>query len=187
MLSTWSQLEFHIYKILTDRNLKQGEIGALLGIMQPEVSHLMNGHFSRFTTDKLLDFLRRLDRKVTIRISAPAGRALSGNRRRPLTELWQACIWPGSAGCGSSSTLSAVLTVLVCRGRSRRMHHPPEEIRCRFVFSGKNDEPTPDFPHAGVIRYGRRAPRIGASISRAEASPGTGPEDSGVSRPHARG
>jgi len=42
----------------------------LLGIPQPEVSHLMNGHFSRFTTDKLLDFLKRLDRKVTIRISS---------------------------------------------------------------------------------------------------------------------
>jgi hypothetical protein len=35
----------------------------------PQVSHLMNGHFSRITTDKLLDFLKRLDRKVTIRIS----------------------------------------------------------------------------------------------------------------------
>jgi len=33
------------------------------------VSHLMNGHFSRFTTDKLLDFLKRLDRKVTIEVS----------------------------------------------------------------------------------------------------------------------
>ena len=30
----------------------------------------MNGHFSRFTTDKLLDFLKRLDRKVTIEVSA---------------------------------------------------------------------------------------------------------------------
>jgi predicted XRE-type DNA-binding protein len=29
----------------------------------------MNGHFSQFTTDKLLDFLNRLDRKVTIHIS----------------------------------------------------------------------------------------------------------------------
>jgi hypothetical protein len=37
---------------------------------QSEVSHLLNGHFSRYTTDKLLDFLKRLDRKVTIRISA---------------------------------------------------------------------------------------------------------------------
>jgi predicted XRE-type DNA-binding protein len=33
------------------------------------VSHLMNGHFSRFTTDKLLDFLKRLDRKVMIEVS----------------------------------------------------------------------------------------------------------------------
>ncbi len=28
----------------------------------------MNGHFSRFTTDKLLEFLKRLDRTVSIRI-----------------------------------------------------------------------------------------------------------------------
>jgi predicted XRE-type DNA-binding protein len=62
-----SQLGFHVYRILTDMNLKQREAAALLGIKQPEVSHLMNGHFSRFTTDKLLDFLRRLDRKVKTR------------------------------------------------------------------------------------------------------------------------
>jgi predicted XRE-type DNA-binding protein len=29
----------------------------------------MNGHFSRFTTDKLLDFFKRLDKKVSIQIS----------------------------------------------------------------------------------------------------------------------
>ncbi|HEY6346858.1 MAG TPA: hypothetical protein VIY49_35650 [Bryobacteraceae bacterium] len=29
----------------------------------------MNGHFSRFTTDKPLDLLKRLDRKVTIEVS----------------------------------------------------------------------------------------------------------------------
>jgi predicted XRE-type DNA-binding protein len=34
-----------------------------------DVSHLMNGHFSRFITDKLLNFLKRLDQKVTIQIS----------------------------------------------------------------------------------------------------------------------
>ena len=63
------KLGFYVYKLLEDRNLKQREIAALLGIKQPKVSHLMNGHFSRFTTDKLLEFLKRLDRKVTIRIS----------------------------------------------------------------------------------------------------------------------
>ena len=64
-----AKLGFHVYKLLENRKLKQKEMAALLGIKQPEVSHLMNGHFSRFTTDKLLEFLKRLDRKVTIRIS----------------------------------------------------------------------------------------------------------------------
>jgi predicted XRE-type DNA-binding protein len=64
-----AQIGFHVYKILKGKKLAQREIAALLGIKQPEVSHLMNGHFSRFTTDKLLDFLKRLERKVTIRIS----------------------------------------------------------------------------------------------------------------------
>ena len=64
-----SQLGFHVYQILTDMGLKQREIAALLGIKQPEVSHLMNVQFNRFTISKLLDFLRRLDRKVSIRVT----------------------------------------------------------------------------------------------------------------------
>jgi predicted XRE-type DNA-binding protein len=64
-----AKIGFHVHKILEEKKLTQREIAPLLGIKQPEVSHLMNGHFSRFTTDKLLDFLKRLDRKVTIRIS----------------------------------------------------------------------------------------------------------------------
>ncbi len=64
-----AQIGFHVYQILKNKKLAQREIATLLGIKQPEVSHLMNGHFSRFTTDKLLDFLKRLERKVTIRIS----------------------------------------------------------------------------------------------------------------------
>lgn len=68
-LFTRARIGFHIHKILEDKKLKQREIAELLGVKQPEVSHLMNGHFSRFTTDKLLDFLKRLDRKVTIQIS----------------------------------------------------------------------------------------------------------------------
>jgi predicted XRE-type DNA-binding protein len=40
-----------VYKLLQDKELKHKDIAALLGIKQPEVSHLMNGHFNRFTTD----------------------------------------------------------------------------------------------------------------------------------------
>jgi predicted XRE-type DNA-binding protein len=41
-----------VLKILQARNLKQREIADLLGIMQNEISHLMNGHFSRFSEGK---------------------------------------------------------------------------------------------------------------------------------------
>ena len=60
---------FHVVQLLKDQDLKQREVAELLGIKQAEVSHLMNGHFSRFSTDKLLDFLKRLEHKVTIEIS----------------------------------------------------------------------------------------------------------------------
>jgi len=68
-LFTRAQIGCHVYTILKAKKLKQRAIATLLGVAQPDVSHLRNGHYSRFTTDKLLDFLKRLDRKVTIRIS----------------------------------------------------------------------------------------------------------------------
>jgi predicted XRE-type DNA-binding protein len=68
-LYTRAQIGVHVLTILKDKKLKLREIAKALGIAQPDVSHLMNGHFSRFTTDKLLDFLKRLDRKVRIEVS----------------------------------------------------------------------------------------------------------------------
>jgi predicted XRE-type DNA-binding protein len=64
-----AQIGICVFKILKEKKLKQREIATLLGIAQSDVSHLMNGHFSRFTTDKLLNFLKRLDRKVKIQIA----------------------------------------------------------------------------------------------------------------------
>jgi predicted XRE-type DNA-binding protein len=58
----------HVDELLADRKLTEREIGASLGIKQPEVSHLINEHFSRFTTDKLLGSLKHLNRKLTTRI-----------------------------------------------------------------------------------------------------------------------
>src|ERR1700722_20368527 len=58
-----------VLTLVKERRLKELDVAGLLGIAQPQVSHLMNGHFSRFTTDKLLDFLKRLGQKVTIRVS----------------------------------------------------------------------------------------------------------------------
>ncbi len=60
---------FHVIELLKNKDMKQREIAELLEIKQAEVSHLLNGHFSRFTVDKLLDFLKRMNQKVTIQIS----------------------------------------------------------------------------------------------------------------------
>ena len=54
-----------VIRILKQRNLKQHEISQLLGIPQPEVSHLMDGDFQRFSEGKLLLFLKQLDTEIT--------------------------------------------------------------------------------------------------------------------------
>ncbi|TMC19028.1 MAG: XRE family transcriptional regulator [Chloroflexi bacterium] len=65
-----ANLGISVYQILKEKKLKQRVIAQHLGISQSDVSHLMNGHFDRFSTDKLLDFLKLLDQKVTVQISA---------------------------------------------------------------------------------------------------------------------
>ena len=69
-----AQIGVEVLKILKDRNLKQRDIATLLGIKQTEVSHLMNGRFSRFSEGKLLVFLKKLDRKIMLVINQPDDR-----------------------------------------------------------------------------------------------------------------
>lgn len=68
-LQTRAMIGYHVIQILNKKKMKQRELATLLNVKQAEVSHLLNGHFSRFTTDKLLDFLKRLNQKVMIQIS----------------------------------------------------------------------------------------------------------------------
>jgi predicted XRE-type DNA-binding protein len=68
-LQARAMIGYHVIQLLKDKNMKQKELAEVLGVKQAEISHLLNGHFSRFTTDKLLDFLKRMNLKVTIRIS----------------------------------------------------------------------------------------------------------------------
>jgi predicted XRE-type DNA-binding protein len=67
-LFTRGKIGIQVIRLLNRRNLKQREIGGLLGISQPEVSLLMNGEFQRFSDGKLINFLKRLDAKVTLHI-----------------------------------------------------------------------------------------------------------------------
>jgi predicted XRE-type DNA-binding protein len=64
-LFTRGKIGIQVLRLLKKRNLEQRQMSELLGIPQPEVSHLMNGEFQRFGDGKLLLFLKRLDREIT--------------------------------------------------------------------------------------------------------------------------
>lgn len=67
-LFTRGKIGIQVLSLLKQRNLKQREISELLGIPQPEVSHLMRGEFQRFSEGKLLIFLKRLDTEITLHL-----------------------------------------------------------------------------------------------------------------------
>lgn len=67
-LFTRGKIGIQVLRLLSQRNLKQREISELLGISQPEVSHLMKGEFQLFSEGKLLIFLKRLDTEITLHI-----------------------------------------------------------------------------------------------------------------------
>ncbi len=70
---TRGKIGIHVLRLLKQRDLKQREISELLGIPQPEVSHLMKGEFQRFSEGKLLIFLKRLDTEVTLHLRSRNG------------------------------------------------------------------------------------------------------------------
>lgn len=55
-----TELGHELRTILIKTRLKQRELSTLLAIQQPEVSHLFNCHFNRFTIDKLIQLFNRL-------------------------------------------------------------------------------------------------------------------------------
>jgi predicted XRE-type DNA-binding protein len=68
-LLTRAKLGHSVRMILEKKKLKQREIGKLLEIKQPEVSNLMNGRYTLFSQERLIGFLNKLDRKVTVQVS----------------------------------------------------------------------------------------------------------------------
>ena len=55
-----TELGCKLREVLIEKRLKQRELAALLAVQQPEISHLFNGHFTRFTIDKLIRFFNQL-------------------------------------------------------------------------------------------------------------------------------
>ena len=65
-------LGVQVLKLLKGRSQK--EAAKLLGFKQPEISALMRAKFGRFSQERLIGFLNKLDRKVTIQISRHRGK-----------------------------------------------------------------------------------------------------------------
>ena len=68
-LYTRAALGVQVMKILNDRGYSQKESADVLGLKQPEVSAIMRAKFSRFSQERLIGFLNKLNQKVTIQVS----------------------------------------------------------------------------------------------------------------------
>lgn len=68
-LYTRTALGVQVMKILTARGLTQRQAAEVLDLKQPEVSAIMRAKFRRFSQERLIGFLNKLNQKVTIQVS----------------------------------------------------------------------------------------------------------------------
>lgn len=64
-LLTSAKLGYTVRQILESRHLEQQEIVKLLNLKQTEVSNLMKGKYYLFSEARLLEFLDKLEKKIT--------------------------------------------------------------------------------------------------------------------------
>jgi predicted XRE-type DNA-binding protein len=68
-LNIRAALGVQVMKLLNKRNATQKENAEFLGLKQPEVSAIMCAKFGRFSQERLIGFLNRLNQRVTIEVS----------------------------------------------------------------------------------------------------------------------
>jgi predicted XRE-type DNA-binding protein len=73
-----AQLAATIKRILDDKNLTQVKAAEVLGLPQPKLSRLLNGHFENISEAKMLECITRLGRDIRITISPELPTAAHG-------------------------------------------------------------------------------------------------------------
>ncbi len=68
-LSARTALGIQVMKTIRGIGLRQQEAGKLLGLKQPDVSAIMRAKFRRFSQERLIGLLNKLEQKVTIHIT----------------------------------------------------------------------------------------------------------------------
>lgn len=66
-----------LFQYIKERGFAQQELGALLGIHQPDVSNLLNGRVSKFSVGKLIKFAGRLNLVAQVKLTKPKAGKLS--------------------------------------------------------------------------------------------------------------
>jgi predicted XRE-type DNA-binding protein len=65
-----------LLQYIKERGFAQQELGALLGIHQPDVSNLLNGRVSKFSVSKLIKFAGKLNLGAQVKLTKPKVRKL---------------------------------------------------------------------------------------------------------------
>ena len=63
-----ARLAGRISDIIDERGLTQKEAAKVLGVDQPKVSMIVRGHLDRFSIDRLMQFLTRLNQEIEITV-----------------------------------------------------------------------------------------------------------------------
>ncbi len=66
-----------LLQYIKERAFAQQELGAILGIHQPDVSNLLNGRLSKFSVGKLIKFAGRLNLRAQVKLTKPKSGNLS--------------------------------------------------------------------------------------------------------------
>ena len=76
-----AELARQVYLIIKKRGLTQASAADLLVLKQPDVSLLMRGRLSKFSTDRLIHLLNLLDRDVEIVVKRKSSSKRKGSVR----------------------------------------------------------------------------------------------------------
>ena len=68
-----SKLVMEIGRVIEERGLSQVQAGRIIGLAQPKLSQLLNGHWKSYSVDRLTRYLNKLG--VTVRVSLERNRA----------------------------------------------------------------------------------------------------------------
>jgi len=70
-LQARAALTREVYLLIKKRGLTQKQAAARLGLKQPDVSLVMRGRYTRFSTERLMRMLKALGRDVEISVKEP--------------------------------------------------------------------------------------------------------------------